>query len=156
MDQEQFLRALQQQLPALRSQGQYTAFQGAFEAFRATVNGVLEGKPELESAGREALEKAMETLRMATHLTVKLQEVPEAATSAASEDFKRPPADFQEYDVQRALLSELQVIETLPGLNEWWVANRARIDLVKSPSLRNPLLDLVREKRIKCPGGQPS
>lgn len=144
---EMFMKALQQQLPGLKSQAQFTAFQGAFEAFRAISNAILAKNKEAETTAKEALEKGFETLRMATDLTQKLEDVPEAATSAEAEEFKRPPAEFQEYDVQRSLLSELSKISTLSELNEWWKTNRQRVDQVKSPSLRNPLIDLVREKK---------
>lgn len=154
-DMAMFMRALQQQLPGIKSQAQFTAFQASFEAFRAVVNGVLEGNREAEAAGKEALAKSFETLRVATDLTGKLQDVPEAATSKEAEAFKRPPSEFGEYDIQRGLLSELQQIQTLSELNEWWAGNRARIDEVKSPALRNPLIDLVREKKGRLSqGGQ--
>jgi hypothetical protein len=146
---EMFMKALQQQLPGLKSQAQFTAFQGAFEAFRAVSNAILAKNKEGETSAKEALEKGFETLRMATDLTQKLEDVPEAATSAEAEEFKRPPAEFQEYDVQRSLLSELTKISTLSELNEWWKTNRQRVDQVKNPSLRNPLIDLVREKKAQ-------
>jgi len=150
-----FMRALQQQLPGLKSQAQFTAFQASFEAFRAVINGVLERNREAEAVGKEALAKSFETLRVATDLTQKLHDVPEAVTSREAEDFKRPPREFGEYDVQRALLSELEKIQTLSELDEWWTTNRQRVDLVKSPSLRNPLIDFVREKKHRLgQGGQ--
>ena len=142
-----FMRALQAQLPGLKSQAQFTAFQAAFEAFRATVNGILTVNKDAEAAGKEALGKGFEVLRQATDITRKLEDVPEAATSAAAEEFKRPPAEFREYDIQRALLSELEKVTSLADLTEWWGMNRQRIDQVKSPSLRNPLIDAVREKK---------
>ena len=147
MNEGAFMRALQAQLPALKSQGQFTAFQGTFEAFRAVCNAIMSKDKVAEETAKEALSKGFETLRMATDITQKLHDVPEAATSAAAEEFKRPPAEFGEYDIQRTLLTELQAIHTLSGLDEWWVTNRKRIDDVKSPSLRNPLIDLVREKK---------
>lgn len=155
MDEELFIRALQQQLPGIKSQAQFTAFQASFEAFRATINGILERNPAGESAGREALQKSFETMRVATDLTQKLADVPEAATSKEAEAFKQPPAEFAEYDIQRRLLSELGTLHTLSALIEWWADNRANIDLVKSPTLRNPLIDLVREKKARlAEGGQ--
>lgn len=149
-----FMKALQDQLPALKSQGQFTAFQASFEAFRAVVNGILTQNTAAEAAGKEALSKALETLRMATHLTRKLEEVPEAATSPAAEDFKKPPTAFTEYDKQRALLSELAKINDLPSLGIWWTENRKRIDEVQTPSLRNPLIDAVRDKQETLKGPQ--
>lgn len=152
-DEQVFMRALQGQLPGLKSQGQFTAFQASFEAFRAVVNGILEGKKDQEKVGREALDKALETLRMATEITRKLEDVPEAATSEAAAEFKKPPSAFTEYDKQRALLSELQQVGTLSALDDWWRQNRQRIDEVKTPSLRNPLIDAVREKKHQLEKG---
>jgi len=148
-----FLKALAAQFPAMKSQGQFTAFQASLEAYRAVINGVLAQDKEAEAKGRGAFDKAIETLRMATDLTLKLADVPEAATSAAAEDFKKPPTAFTEYDVQRSLLSELQQLGTLQALDAWWTANRKRVDEVKSPTLRNPLIDLVREKKTQLSRG---
>ena len=148
-----FMRALQAQLPGLKSQAQFTAFQAAFEAFRATINGILTVNKDAEAAGKEALGQGFEAVRQATDITQKLEDVPEAATSEEAEAFKRPPAEFGEYDIQRALVTELGKVQTLSGLDDWWTMNRQRIDLVKTPSLRNPLIDLVREKKYRLGQG---
>ena len=147
-DKELFFKALQQQLPGLKSQAQFNAFQAAFEAFRSVMNSIFEQKPEVEKVALDALTQAFDAARKITDLTEKLQEVPEAATSKVAEEYKNPPAEFGEYDLQRLLLSELEQIQSGGDLSTWWNANRARIDRVKSPSLRNPLLDLVREKKL--------
>jgi hypothetical protein len=150
-----FMRALQARLPALKSQGQFTAFQASFEAFQATVNGILTQNKEAEAAGKEALGKSFEVIRQATDITRKLEDVPEAATSEEAEAFKRPPSEFGEYDIQRALITELGKVQTLTELDAWWVTNRQRVDQVKSPSLRNPLIDFVRERKTTLMKGQP-
>jgi len=149
-----FMRALQARLPALKSQGQFTAFQASFEAFQATVNGILTQNKEAEAAGKEALGKSFEVIRQATDITRKLEDVPEAATSEEAEAFKRPPSEFGEYDIQRALITELGKVQTLTELDAWWVTNRQRVDQVKSPSLRNPLIDFVRERKTTLMKGQ--
>jgi len=147
-EQELFFKALQQQLPALKSQAQFTAFQAAFEAFRGVMNAIFEGSPLAEKEALDALGKAFDVAKKATELTNKLSEVPEAATSKESEEFKQPPAEFGEYDEQRKLMTELAHIETLKNLTDWYHTNRARIDRVRSPSLRNPLLDAIRERKV--------
>lgn len=147
-EQAQFFKALQQQLPGLKSQAQFNTFQAAFEAFRGVMNAIFEGKPDVEKAAKGALTSAFEAAHKVTDLTEKLADSPEAATSKAAEEFKQPPAEFDEYDRQRTLMSELAQIKTHDDLRAWWSDNRDRIDRVKSPSLRNPLLDLVREKKV--------
>jgi hypothetical protein len=146
-DKDQFFQALKLQLPSLKSQAQFNTFQAAFEAFRAVMNAIFADLPPVEKAGREALEQAFEAARMATRLTHQLTEVPEAATSKLADEFKQPPAEFSEYDEQRRLLSELEQLKTLQELTVWWNTVRTRIDRVKSPMLRNPLIDACREKR---------
>ncbi len=143
-----FLKALQGQLPGIKSQAQYTAFNAGFEAFRAIVNGITTGNAELEVKGKEALAQAFEVLRTATSVTKKLEDVPEAATSAAAEDFKRPPAEFMEYDVQRALLSELERLGSEDQLNHWYNDNRRRVESIKTSGLRNALFDAIRAKKV--------
>jgi hypothetical protein len=147
-DKNQFFQALQQQLPALKSQAQFNTFQAAFEAFRGVMNAIFEDLSPNEEASKKALDMAFEAARTATRLTHQLTEVPEASTSKLAEDFKQPPAEFGEYDEQRKLLSEVEHINGLKNLTDWWTTNRVRIDRVKSASLRNPLLDAIREKKV--------
>lgn len=135
--------------PGLKSEGQYVALDASFEAFRTMVNGIMAQDKSAEAKGKEALDKALETLRMATHLTVQLGETPEAATSPLAEQFKKPPSAFTEQVEQKALLAELNEIQSLPSLGAWWAANRVRIDGVRSPGLRNPLIDAIRDKKHK-------
>lgn len=146
-DKQLFFKALQQQLPSLKSQAQFTAFQAAFESFRGVMNAIFEANPVTEKECIDALNKAFDVAKKVTEVTHKLADVPEAATSKAAEEFKQPPAEFSEYDEARALMTELAHVETLSALTQWWTTNRARIDRVRSPSVRNPLLDAVRERK---------
>jgi hypothetical protein len=147
-DKELFFKGLQQQFPALKSQAQFNAFQASFEAFRGVLNAIFSSSPLAEQEALEALGKAFDVAKQATKITNQLEEVPEAATSRAAEEFKQPPAEFGEYDEQRKLMTELAHIENLKDLTDWYKTNRARIDRVRSPSLRNLLLDAIRERKV--------
>jgi hypothetical protein len=147
-DKDLFFKALQQQLPSVKSQAQFNTFQAAFEAFRAVMNSIFESQPPVEKVARETLDQAFEAARMATRLTHQIADVPEAATGKLAEDFKTAPLEFGEYDVQRALLTELAQLKSLQELTEWYHGNRSRIDCVKSASIRNPLLDTIRERKV--------
>lgn len=147
-DKELFFKALQQQLPALKSQAQFTAFQASFEAFRGVMNAIFGGNALAEKEALDALGKSFDVAKKVTEVTNKLEEIPEAATSKAAEEFKQPPAEFGEYDEQRKLMTELAHIENARDLADWYKTNRARIDRVRSPSLRNPLLDAIRERKV--------
>lgn len=146
--QAQFFAALKQQLPALKSQAQFHAFQAAFEAFRGVMNAIFRESIIAEKESLDALGKAFDVAKQATKITNQLADVPEAASSKQAEEFKNPPAEFQEYDVQRALFTELVLISSADELTTWYQANRNRIDLVRSATLRNPLLDAIREKKL--------
>jgi hypothetical protein len=136
----------------LKSQAQFHAFQAAFEAFRGVMNSIFAESVLSEKESLDALGKAFDVAKQATRITKQLEDVPEAASSKAAEEFKQPPAEFGEYDVQRALFTELVMISSLDQLNEWYRVNRNRIDTVRSPSLRNPLLDAIREKKVTFEG----
>ena len=154
-DKDKFFQALKQQLPALKSQAQFNTFQAAFEAFRAVMNAIFSDLPPVEKVARETLDQAFDAARMATRLTHQLTDVPEAATGKLADEFKQPPAEFSEYDEQRQLLSELAQLPTLQALTVWWNSVRARIDRVKSPMLRNPLIDACREKKASFEQPKP-
>jgi hypothetical protein len=144
-----FFEALKAQLPGIKTQAQLTAFMAAFESFRETMNGILTGNKEKEEQARKALDTAFKICHQATDISDMLRDVPEAATSKTAEDRRKPRAEFAEHDVQRGLLAELGEITSLLDLTVWWKASRSRIDHVVSPALRDPLLDLVRERRAK-------
>jgi hypothetical protein len=146
--QAQFFQALKQQLPALKSQAQFIAFQAAFEAFRGVLNGIFTESIIAEKEALEALGKAFDVAKEATKITNRLADVPEAAVSKQADDFKQPPAEFEEYDVQRTLLTELAHVASVEELTRWYTGNRARIDRVRTASLRNPLLDAIRERKV--------
>jgi hypothetical protein len=147
-DQNLFAEALKTQLPGLKTQAQLTAFMASFEAYREVMNALLEGNHEKETAAREALATSFEVVRKATDISNMLKDVPEAAASKASEDFRNEPKQWGEYDVQRKLLSELAGLKTAHDLNDWYRTNRRRIDTVTAATLRNPLLDAIREKKL--------
>ncbi len=142
-----FLLAMQKSIPAMRSQAQFTAFMAAFDALRGAMNAIFGGQAGAEKEYLEGLAKAIDVARKVTDVTDRLRDVPEAAESKLADEFKQPPREFGEYDLQRALLTELAGIDHLEGLQRWWVGNRQRIDKVVSPSLRNPLIDAIRETK---------
>lgn len=142
-----FLRVIQQSVPAMQSQAQFNAFMASFDALRGLMNSIFSGNEKSTLEFKEAFEKTLVVAKQVTEVTTKLQDVPEAAESKLADEFKQPPRQFTEYDVQRGLLAELQAIQSLEVLTRWWVANRQKIDEVRSPMLRNPLIDAVRAKK---------
>ena len=143
---------IQQQMPGIKSQAQYDAVLGALDAVRLVLNAVLEKNYTQESEGRKALEMAFEAARQATELTNKLEEVPEAATSEASKVFKEAPAQFEEADIQKRLLSELDGLSTFSELSTWYTDTKMDRDRIVNPKLRNTLLDAIRAKKGQLSG----
>lgn len=146
MNNDAFAEAMRQQLPGLKNKAQLTAFMASFEAYREMVN-ILLGSGGNEIKAMEVLHMSFDAIRKATDISNKLRDVPEAATSTASDDFRSEPTNWEEYDKQRKLLSELEGLTTFDSLNLWYTTNRKRIDEVTTASLRNPLLDSIREKK---------
>lgn len=142
-----FLKLIQQSIPAMRSQAQFNAFMASFEALRGVMNSIFAKDEKAEAEFRESLAKSIDAARKMTDITDRLHEVPEAAEGKLADEFKNAPRQFGEYDLQRTLLSELAQIGRLDDLQRWWAENRKRIDEVVSPTLRNPLIDAVRDKK---------
>lgn len=138
-------------MPGLRTQAQYDGFLVAFDALRMTVNGTFERDKKRAADGRAALDKALQALEGITDLSEKLREVPEAATSAAAEAFKRAPVQFGEEEKMRALLDGLACVSSRGELNGWYTANRALIDDVATESMRAKLFDAIRERKLALP-----
>jgi hypothetical protein len=143
----QFFKALQEQMPEIKSQAQLDAFLTSLGALKSTVSAILSGDKEAEARGREALSKSLEAVAKATQITEKLREVPEAATSKEAEAFKSPPKEFSEGEVYQGLMSELEDIRRPDLLSTWYQSNRQRIDQVVSQGLRDTLFDAIREKK---------
>jgi hypothetical protein len=138
---------LRRQMPGIKTQAQYDAVVGALEAVREILNAILGGDAAQEERGRAVLDRAFEAARWATDITVKLSDVPEAATSEDSKIFKESPAQFHELDDQRRLLAELEALGSMEDLNAWYADTKPRRDKVVNQEIRNELLDAIRAKR---------
>ena len=143
--QEVMLNYMKQQVPNLKTQVQFDLFMQCFDALRKAMNAAY----GLDKASYEQFKGALDML-MATGLKVsaaveQLQENPEATTN---QDFKQAPKQFEEQDVQSALIIELSLIQSGDDLQQWYTTNKDRIHgQVVSPALRNHLLDSIRAKR---------
>ena len=144
---EVMMHALRQQMPGIQTQAQLNATLTAFDALKVTLNAIFLGNKDGVEEGKQALSKAIETASLATDISAKLGHVPEAATSAAADEFKKPPMQFHEYDTMKSLLVELNGIETVEQLTQWYQVTRSRIDQVVTQSYRNELLDSIRHKK---------
>jgi hypothetical protein len=145
--QQQIDDLLKKQMPGLKTQAQYNVALGALDAVRMTLNAIFEDNTDQEVRGREALRIALELARTSTEIARKLSDVPEAATGKLAEEHKNPPAQFHEFDTQRRLLAELESIQTVEALNEWYASTKQRRDAVVTQSLRNVLMDAIRTKK---------
>lgn len=137
---------LRRQMPGIKTQAQYDVVVGALDAVRVVLTHILNRDSKQEAEARAVLEKTFDAARVATELTHKLEDVPEATTSSASEQFKKPPAQFEEQAVVQKLMGELRRFETREGLNIWYAQTKSERDRVVTQSLRNTLLDAIRAK----------
>lgn len=140
-------RAFRQQMPGIKSQAQYDAAVGALDASRLVINALLEVDTAREQQARSAFELALDTVRKATELTHRLEDSPEAATSAAAQQFKDEPAQFREAEIEARLTHELQQLKSVEALNNWYLATKGLREKLVTQTVRNQLLDAVRAKR---------
>jgi hypothetical protein len=143
--QQVMLNYMKQQVPNLKTQVQFDLFMQCFDALRKAMNAAYGlDKPSYEQF-KGALDLLMGSGLKVSQAVEQLKENPEASSN---EDFKQAPKQFQEQDVQTALLQELGALKSGDELNEWYTANKDRIHgQVVSPVLRNALLDSIRAKR---------
>lgn len=138
---------IRRQMPGIKSQAQYNAVVNSMDVLREVINAILSGDKTKEVESQKALAMALQVLTSATGLTEKLEEVPEAATSKAAEECKAPPAQFGEADVLKELMGNLVSLESVPDLNAWYAATKQQRDRIVTQSLRNELLDAIRNKK---------
>lgn len=149
-DPEQMMaEMLRRQMPNIKTQAQYDAVVGALDGVRLVVNAILDGDKAKEADARRALELSFKAVSSATEITNKLEDSPEAATSKAAEQFKQPPAQFQEREVLDKLLAELAGLTSQDALNAWYASTKNERDRIVTQSLRNQLLDQVRAAKLK-------
>ena len=140
--------AMKSTMPGLRTQAQFNAFMASFDALRLLMNYVFEGNTEKVLESKRALEMAIDAASQVTRISDQLRDVPEAATSEAAEEFKNPPAEFQEYDVQKQLMAELESISGHAQLVQWYETTVKGLESkIKSQTLRNSLFDAIRQKK---------
>lgn len=140
--------ALRHQMPNLKTQAQMTAFMVSFDSLRLLVDAICAGDKAREVQARDAFEKSIQAAREVTDLGNKFQEVPVEHRTSVSNPFTQPPVQFEEYDVQKRLLLELEAITTVAEMNEWTIRVKADTERVVTQSLRNSLFDAIRSKRI--------
>lgn len=140
-------QAMKQSMPELKTQVQFTAFMAGFDAFRLLCNSIFASDQALENQSLEALEKALESMRVATKLSNQFQEIPENERSPSASQFVEAPLQFGEYDVQKKLLLELNRLTSVDDLNAWYLKTRDERESVVSQSLRNILFDEIRSRR---------
>jgi len=145
---------LRQSIPSMKSQAQFTAFAIAFDSFRLVIESIFSGNVPGEIEAISTLEKALEAARTATDITKKYEEVPEENRGKASTEFTAAPYAFGEYDIQKRLLGELTVITSIGELNTWYLATKVDRDKVSTQSLRNILMDSIRQKKVELSGCQ--
>lgn len=140
--------AMRSTMPALRTQAQFNAFMASFDALRLLMNYVFEGNAEKVMESKRALEMSIDAAAKVTQISEQLRDVPEAATSHAAEEFKNPPAEFHEYDLQKQLMSELEAITGHARLVQWYETTvKSQESRIKSQTLRNALFDAIRTKK---------
>jgi len=140
-------KAIMDQIPGLDNQAKFNVTMAAFDALRLLLGTIFTGDREGAVRAHKALEGAVEAARQAALITEKLRDVPEAVKDGA--EFRKPPVELTEFDTMKALVAELEGIVTIDAFNEWYKANRKRMDDVKSQSLRNTLFDAIRERQGK-------
>jgi len=145
---------LRQSIPSMKSQAQFNAFAIAFDSFRLVIESIFSGNVPGEIEAISTLEKALEAARTATDITKKYEEVPEENRGKASTEFTTAPYTFGEYDIQKRLLGELTAITTTAELNDWYLTTKGDRDKVLTQSLRNILMDSIRQKKGELSGGQ--
>ena len=148
-------QAIMKSIPGCKTEALFNAYSASFDAFRFLVNAIFEENAANIKQGRETLEKALDVAQKVTSLGNRLRENPEAG-GAHGAQFIDPPSQFTEYDRQKRLLLELGQISSVEALSVWYRSNREEIDKVVSPSLRNFLLDSIREAKRKLELGSSS
>jgi hypothetical protein len=145
---------LRQSIPSMKSQAQFNAFAIAFDSFRLVLESIFSGNAPGEVEALLTLEKALEAARTATDITNKYEEIPEENRGKASAEFTTAPYAFEEHDIQKKLLRELTTITTSADLNSWYLSTKEDRDKVSTQSLRNILMDSIRQKKSELSGGQ--
>lgn len=140
--------ALKSQMPSLKTQAQFTAFMVTFDAFRGLMDATFSLDPARVVECRDVFEKALKASKDVTELGLKFEEVPPENRGVASDAFTQPPKEYQEYDIQKQLILELEKIETLAELSKWYLATTTLRSRVVSQVLRNVLIDMIRDKRL--------
>jgi hypothetical protein len=141
---EVFIRALQQQMPNLRTQAHFDLTQSAFQALQVCLNSYFGGDLASAKAAHEGLEKLLDLAAQVKEIDDKIQEEPNVT---ANEAFKTAPAQYTEDAKVEGFLSDLQGIDDPLKLQQWYSAHKPSMDQVVSQNLRNKLFDAIRNKK---------
>jgi len=144
---EAMMKMLAMQVPNMKTQAQFNAFMGCFDALRATLNAYFGDQKAAAEMGREALNQALDMAKQIATMSEKLNEIPDEVKSDEAKEFTRPAKELHEYDTCKRLLGELTGLQTTEALQKWYSESRQTIDEVMSAKPRNELMDAIRAKR---------
>jgi len=138
---------MKDQIPNLKTQGQFDLFMTAFNALREHLNSVFGGDADGAQRTRAALIQTLDLAPKLTEMAERLQEIPEEEQSDDAKNFAAPPKQFDEQAVFQNLMVELEQIETFEKLQQWYAAKREQMDRIVDQKLRDKLFDCVRHRR---------
>lgn len=147
-DDQAMLKMMRAQIPNMRTQAHFNIFMASFEALRLTLDAYFGGDLEKAEVARKALTDSLDASQQVVQMEAQLKEIPEDQRSEAASEFLQPPKEFHEFDEQRALMAELDQITSMAQLQAWYAGTADRRNRVVSSSLRNPLIDAIRRKRL--------
>ena len=139
--------ALQERIPSLKTQAQYNLFTTIFETLTTYLDYAFQGDKEGATRLKDGLDKLLASAFTITEIGERLQDEPEAAKSPEAAEFREPPREFQEVDIQRKLATELMTKTSLAELNQWYEETVGERDRIVSQSLRNELFDAIRDRK---------
>ena len=138
---------LQQRVPSLKTQAQ-------FNLFAQTTEGLLSllelGFAKKESEFKAALDVFVQLLNTAIPITIageQVAEVPEAATGPLAETLTAPPKELEVHADFKALLSDLDGIESQEQLQMWYNDTTQKRNSVAG-EMRDKLFDAIRKKKL--------
>ena len=147
LPEQMMVQMMRDQIPNLKTQGQFDLFMTAFNALQQHLNAVFGGHQDVADQTRASLNKTLDLAPKLTEVGELIKEVPVDQQSEEAQAFTGTPKQFDQHAVFQSLMGELEQMESFEKLQQWYGAKREQMDRIVDQSLRDKLFDRVRHRR---------
>jgi len=136
--------AIKKAVPNCKTQAHFDLILNAWQALQLYINAAYGFDQQTAGKARAALDRLLDLAPQIAATHERLADNPEATTNR---DFIEPPRQMTEFETLGQLLLQLNEIQSMNELQDWYQKSRPRMDDIVNQKFRAELFDSIRAKK---------